>query len=159
MKIKVRNRIIDPNKEPVALIFDDEDDKNQVVQHLQSMSYGFTKYMIYPSSMDEKTATHWLHTEPDEQDAFLVPTFDIKLFQTETSKKKGMWHILDKITKTHAEPLCGAMGYWFGGYHNDKPEQTRENLGIVNFDGSQKICKSCVMAAYDKGLIRLVMAK
>lgn len=78
---------------------------------------------------------------------------DIKkqvLFRNPTGK---VWHILAREDKRQAYGICNSFGYWFGGYHNDHPEMTKEAMPRKKYDGSQKLCKQCVAQAYGLGII------
>lgn len=77
----------------------------------------------------------------------------MKLFQTETGKNKKLWHILETEDDRRIAPLCKGHGYWIGGYHNDRPEMTREKCKVTTFSGKEKICPACVEQAYIKGIV------
>lgn len=83
----------------------------------------------------------------------------IKLFQTPTSEAKGQWHILADEDDKVAHPLCNAMGYWFGGYHGNKPSMTKESMRRAGFTGAESLCSGCVEQAYRKHLITIQEAR
>jgi hypothetical protein len=53
MKIKVGDKIIDANEEPIMLIFENEMEKLAVGQHLINMIEGARRYCMFPLGMDE----------------------------------------------------------------------------------------------------------
>ncbi len=71
----------------------------------------------------------------------------IKLFKNPTG---NVWHILETEDEGSAHGLCHSFGYWFGGYHNDKPEMTKKTMPRAKYDGTQKLCKQCVAQAYGR---------
>lgn len=77
----------------------------------------------------------------------------MKLFQTETGKRKELWHILKTENERVIVPLCNGHGYWIGGYHNDKPEMTRDRCKTIQFSEDKNICPACIEQAYINGLI------
>jgi hypothetical protein len=77
------------------------------------------------------------------------------LFQTPSSKKKGIWHIKGSEDDRSVRAICRCFGYWIGGYHKDKPEMTRENMPETAFTGKENLCPACVQQAYIKGLITI----
>jgi len=79
----------------------------------------------------------------------------VMLFQTPTAKKKGFWHIIGDKNKRRVSPLCNAQGYFFGGYHGDKPEMTEEAMPEMEWNGTQQLCPSCVLQAYKLGMLRI----
>jgi hypothetical protein len=78
-----------------------------------------------------------------------------ELFQTPASEKKGFWHIIGREDDRKISPLCNCQGYYFGGYHKDKPKMTKEAVKRVQWDGTQEICPSCIMQAYMSGKITI----
>lgn len=75
----------------------------------------------------------------------------IKLFQTPTAEKKGIWHILGREDNRSIHGICNGFGYWIEGYHNDKPEMKEPKRAI--YDGTQKICSACIQQAYKNNII------
>ena len=55
MKIKIGNKIYDPNKEPVMLILDDQDKVN-----IAAMLPEAKKYCAYPDFMDPRKVECWM---------------------------------------------------------------------------------------------------
>ena len=45
MKVKIKGRVYDANREPIMLILDDEDKEN-----IENMAAGATKYCAYPDA-------------------------------------------------------------------------------------------------------------
>lgn len=83
----------------------------------------------------------------------------IQLFQTPTSAKKGLWHILASETEIVANPLCNGFGYWFGGYYKDKPKMTKSAIKKCLFTGNENLCPACVEQAYIKKMITIEKSK
>lgn len=79
----------------------------------------------------------------------------LKLIQMPTNKKQ--WHIVSNITDRCIQPKCGCMGYYIGGYHKDKPEQTLKNAKMmeVNDISDRNMCPSCVKAGYVSGILKV----
>lgn len=77
----------------------------------------------------------------------------IKLFQTKNAAKRGFFHIILQDRETYLHPQCKVLGY----YMNEV--DTRENANVQTFDGSQKLCPSCVSSAYLDGLITVIPVK
>jgi hypothetical protein len=78
----------------------------------------------------------------------------MRIFQTDTSRKKRYYHILraydKKLNVYHS--LCGSGSYWVGGYQHNKPAV---HPPIVEYDG-QPLCPACVMQAYIRGKVDIV---
>lgn len=79
----------------------------------------------------------------------------IALFQTPTSEREGLWHILADENDRAAHPLCNAMGYWVGGYQGNKPAMTKERMRRAVFSGAERLCSGCVEQAYRKNIITI----
>ena len=77
---------------------------------------------------------------------------EIKLFKNPTGK---VWHIIGKEDDRSCHGICNSFGYWFGGYHNDKPEMTKENMPRQNWDGTQNLCRQCLSQFYKKHKLKL----
>jgi hypothetical protein len=78
----------------------------------------------------------------------------MRIFKTESSRKKGYFHIL-KSYNPHRKlytSLCTSGDYWVGGYHGNKPQIHPD---VVEYTG-QRLCPSCVMQAYKNGLVDIV---
>lgn len=61
MKIKIGNKIYDPNDEPVMLILDDQDKAN-----ITAMLPEATKYCAFPDSMSVEEIEDWMAGIPSE---------------------------------------------------------------------------------------------
>lgn len=55
MKVKVKNKIFDSEKEPVMLIFDNRSDIEGHGNNILNMIEGATKYCVYPENIDIET--------------------------------------------------------------------------------------------------------
>ena len=51
MKVKIGDKIVDANDEPVMLIFEDEEELVTVGQHITNMLPEARKYCMYPDDM------------------------------------------------------------------------------------------------------------
>lgn len=78
-----------------------------------------------------------------------------KIFQTIAAERKGIWHVLESEDKQVVTPLCRVSGFWFGGYHGDKPELTKERCKRAVYDGTQELCVACVEQAYKAGMLTI----
>lgn len=65
MKIKIGTKVYDANKEPVMLIFTNDDERSVVVEHIQNMPYkdGIRKYCMAPDSLTEKEMKKFMETD------------------------------------------------------------------------------------------------
>lgn len=77
----------------------------------------------------------------------------MKLFQTVQGEKKGIWHIICDEDSRRVSGICNGLGYWFNGYHGNKPDQKGPNR--CEYSGEEKLCPSCVQTAYVRGLIKI----
>jgi hypothetical protein len=57
MKVKIGNKIIDSNNEPIMIIFKNDQEKELVINHLSCMESkeGERKYLMYPDDKDYST--------------------------------------------------------------------------------------------------------
>jgi len=89
----------------------------------------------------------------------------MKLFKTKTGK---VWHIVDfdgdptgheyygwRGAERYTAGLCG-FGYQVGGTYNDGPGPETKDF---NEGDTCNMCKPCIIAAWDKGLLKLVEHK
>ena len=55
MKIKINDKTFDPNIEPVMIVFYDDEERLNVIKHLQDMEPkdGIRKYCIFPEGFDK----------------------------------------------------------------------------------------------------------
>ncbi len=60
MKIKIGDKIIDANDEPIMLIFENDMQRISVGQHLLNMEDGSHKYCIFPETMDENSVREFM---------------------------------------------------------------------------------------------------
>lgn len=58
MKVKIGNKIYDPNNEPIMLILDDQDKEN-----IKNMLPSASKFIIFPDHMDTKKIEEWAETK------------------------------------------------------------------------------------------------
>jgi hypothetical protein len=80
----------------------------------------------------------------------------MKIFQLPTNKKQ--WHIVKQISDRNISAICNCFGYYFGGYHNDKPEQTIENCKMKDWNIEEdNICPSCILQAYKSKIIKITI--
>ena len=52
MKVKIRNKVYDANKEPIMLIFNSEKERKNIAKQIETMDKKATKYCIYPSTKE-----------------------------------------------------------------------------------------------------------
>lgn len=76
------------------------------------------------------------------------------VFQTDTSKKKPMYHVLRDHNERVYHSICNSGSYWVGGYHKDKPIE-RPKLVTFEQEYADKLCPSCVLQAYKSNLITI----
>lgn len=55
MKIKIKNRVSDSNKEPIMLIFENNEDRKLIIEQLSNMEESTTKYCMYPEFIDRES--------------------------------------------------------------------------------------------------------
>lgn len=59
MKVKIGNKIYDPNNEPIMLILDDQDKEN-----IKNMLPSATRYCAFPDGMDLKGIEKFMDDKP-----------------------------------------------------------------------------------------------
>lgn len=88
----------------------------------------------------------------------IIKSGKIYLHQTETSKRKNVWHVTEGehyYIKNNIQEykcidaICGSGTNWYGGYHGNKEKILPET---TIYDGSQKLCISCVAQLYKMGI-------
>lgn len=60
MKVKVGNKIYDPEKEPMMLIFESEHDRMRIITHLVGMEETAKTYCMFPDTMSKKDAEEFM---------------------------------------------------------------------------------------------------
>ena len=62
MRIKIGDKIIDANDEPVLIIFDDDKERQKVIANLKNMpdKKGLRKYCTFPSGMSVETVKQFM---------------------------------------------------------------------------------------------------
>lgn len=56
MKIRINDKIYNPDIEPILFIFDDANEKEAYIKYISSMHDDAFKLLIYPTHVDEKDA-------------------------------------------------------------------------------------------------------
>jgi len=64
MKVKIGNKIIDANDEPIMLIFNDDKEKHIISNHLKNMPDKMLHYCMYPNNMNERDIKYFMN-EPN----------------------------------------------------------------------------------------------
>lgn len=62
MKVKIGDKIYDPNEEPIAILFEDDDDRRYIIKQLVGMKdkEGMRKFAQAPKSMSEEQVREFL---------------------------------------------------------------------------------------------------
>ena len=60
MKLKIDNKIIDANIEPIMLVFENELEKIVVGQHILNMFEGNLKYCMFPENMNDNDVREFM---------------------------------------------------------------------------------------------------
>ena len=68
MKVKIGNKIYDPNREPIMLILDDQDKKN-----IGEMLPECAKYCAFPDSSDPLEIAEWMADDNEESSECPLP--------------------------------------------------------------------------------------
>jgi hypothetical protein len=63
MKIKIGDKITDPNVEPVMLIFDSIQDKKEFRKNLRGMAVTALKFTVVPDTMLQNDIDKFMRTE------------------------------------------------------------------------------------------------
>lgn len=64
MKVKIGNKVYDPHKEPIMLIFENEEDRDSILSDLSQMAPDATKYCIFNEEIfDKKSIKEFMKTE------------------------------------------------------------------------------------------------
>jgi hypothetical protein len=62
MKIKIKDDIFDSNSEPIMIIFQDDNERKMVIEHLSQMKEkeGLRKYCMFPDAITEENIRNFM---------------------------------------------------------------------------------------------------
>lgn len=63
LRVKVGNKIYDPNEEPIMLIFGEQEEKEELVKLITDMGKEARKLCFYPDGSDSDTMSKWMKEE------------------------------------------------------------------------------------------------
>jgi hypothetical protein len=63
MKVKIGDKIVDANDEPIMLIFESDMQRISVGQHLLNMKEGALRYCMFPEGIDESIIREFMKTK------------------------------------------------------------------------------------------------